>query len=53
MDSKQNPLWVILSIAVLLCVAVGVMACLPSWNGMGDMSLLDAVFYTVKQWLVK
>ena len=53
MDSKQNPLWVILCIAVLLCVAVGVLACLPSWDGMGNMSLLDAIFYKVQQWLVK
>lgn len=49
--SKQNPFWVIL--CALVCVAVGVtlLACLPSWNGMGDMSALQAILYTVKQWL--
>ncbi len=52
MKSKQNPLWVVLCVMVCLMVAVAVLACLPSWNGMGNMSALEAIIYTVKQWFV-
>ncbi len=53
MKSKQNPFWVILCALVCVAVAVTLLACLPSWNGMGDMSALEAVVYTVKQWFAK
>lgn len=53
MDTKQKPMWIILCAVVCLLVAVAVLACLPSWNGMGDMSALEAIVYTVKQWFAK
>lgn len=51
MRSKQNPLWVILCAVVCVAVVIAVLACLPSWDGMGGMSALEAIIYTVKQWL--
>ncbi len=53
MNEKQNPLWVILCAVVCVFVAIGVLGCLPAWNGMGDMSSLEAIFRTVGQWLEK
>lgn len=47
MRSKQNPFWVILCSLVCVAVAVAVLACLPSWNGMGDMSALEAILYVL------
>lgn len=49
-NSKQNPLWVILCALVCLAVAAAVLACLPAWSGVGDMTALEAIVYTVKQW---
>ncbi|MBO5213741.1 MAG: hypothetical protein J6B86_03100 [Clostridia bacterium] len=51
MKSKQNPIWVILCAVVCLAVAVTLLACLPAWKGMGDMSALQGIIYTVQQWL--
>ncbi len=53
MDSKQNPLWIILGVLVCVAVTLAVLACLPAWTGMGDMSALEAIVYTVKQWFVQ
>lgn len=50
MESKQNPLWVILCAAVCVAVGVTLLACLPAWDGMGNMSALEALIFTVKQW---
>lgn len=40
--------WILLCILVCLAVGVAMLAVLPAWDGMGDMSLLDAIFYVIK-----
>lgn len=50
MDSKQNPLWVILCAAVCVVVGITLLACLPAWNGMGNVSALQALIHTLQQW---
>ncbi len=53
MEPKQSFFWVVLCSVVCLAVAVGVMACLPAWNGMGDMSAFEAVVYLLEKWISK
>ena len=53
MRSKQNPIWVIVCVFVCIAVALTLLACLPAWDGMGDMSAFEAVVYTVKQWFAQ
>ena len=53
MKPKQNPLWVILCVAVCIGVALAVLNCLPAWSGVGDMTAFEAIVYTVKQWLAQ
>ncbi len=51
MKEKQNPLWVILCVMICLMVTVAILACLPAWESVGAMSALEAIIYTVKQWI--
>ncbi|MBO5248001.1 MAG: hypothetical protein J6B54_01735 [Clostridia bacterium] len=51
MNSKQNPLWIVVGAVACGAVAVAVLACLPSWSGMGDLSALEAIVETVKRWM--
>lgn len=45
---KQNPGWILLGALVCVAVTVAILACLPAWEGMGDMSALDAIVYWLK-----
>lgn len=47
-DPKQKIEWIILGIAVCFLVAVAILAVLPAWPGMGDMSALDAILYYIR-----
>ena len=48
MRSKQNVWWVLLGVAVCLVVGVALLAVLPAWDGMGKMSMLEAILYSLK-----
>ena len=48
MRSKQNIGWVLLGVAVCLAVGFTLLAVLPAWDGMGDMSILEAIIYSIK-----
>ncbi len=48
MRSKQRAGWVILCIAVCIAVFIAVCACLPSWNGVENESVLEAVLYWLR-----
>ena len=48
MSPKQKIEWIILGIAVCFLVAVAILAVLPAWSGMGDMSALDAILYYIR-----
>lgn len=53
MRLKQDPVWVVLGAVVCIAVALGVLACLPAWSGMGDVSALEAIVSLVKNGLAK
>lgn len=36
-------MWVVLCIVVCLCVAIGVLACVPAWDGVDADTALEAV----------
>lgn len=40
--------WIVLCSLVCLTVAVAILAVLPAWDGMGDMSALDGIIYLIK-----
>ncbi|MBP3300848.1 MAG: hypothetical protein J6M34_05030 [Clostridia bacterium] len=48
MRSKQNIGWVLLGVAVCLAVGLTLLAVLPAWDGMGKMSMLEAIIYSIK-----
>lgn len=45
---KQNVGWILLCALVCVAVTVAILACLPPWDGMGDMSALEAIVYWLK-----
>ena len=48
MRLKQKIEWIVLCIAVCFLVAVAILAVLPAWSGMGDMSALEAILYYLR-----
>ena len=48
MRSKQNVGWIFLCVAVCLLVVFALLAVLPAWDEMGDMSVLEAIVYIIK-----
>ncbi|MBO5220928.1 MAG: hypothetical protein J6C26_01295 [Clostridia bacterium] len=48
MRSKQKIGWIFLCVAVCLVVGVAILAVMPAWSGMGDMSALEAILYVIK-----
>ena len=41
--------WILLCSLVCLAVGVAILAVVPAWKGMGEMSALEAVFYLLSQ----
>ena len=53
MRSKQKIGWILLCVAVCLIVAVAILAVLPAWETMGDMSAWEAILYCLKNGIPK
>lgn len=45
---KQRIGWVLLGIAVLFCVGLAMLACLPAWDGSSADCALDAIFDLIR-----
>ena len=45
---KQKVGWVLLCAAVCVAVFVAILAVLPAWDPLGDMSALDGIIYCIK-----
>lgn len=48
MKTYQKVLWILLCSLVCLVVLVAILGVLPAWDGMGDMSALEAIIYVIK-----
>ena len=45
---KQKVGWVLLCAAVCVIVFFAILAVLPAWEAMGDMSFLEGIIYCIK-----